>query len=82
VALQFKDGSREMAYIPQYIMFGSKPPEDKDVPRLEMEPWKWTHPTYTFEINHRLTDLKLIEIDPSQRMADVNRTNNKLVLNW
>ncbi len=28
---------------------------------------------YEFEVNHRLTDLKLIEIDASHRMADVNR---------
>jgi len=37
-------------------------------------------PTYTFEINHKLTDLKIIEIDHSQRMADINRTNNNLNL--
>jgi len=82
IAFQLKDGSREMAYIPQYLTFGSKPAEDKGIPRQEMEPWKWTHPTYVFEVNHRLTDLKIIEIDPSQRMADINRNNNKLVLNW
>ena len=82
VQLQFKDGSKMLAYIPQYIMFGDKPVEDKNIPREEFEPWKWTHPTYIFEVNHRLTDLKVIEIDPTQRMADVERKNNKLELNW
>jgi hypothetical protein len=82
VELQFKDGSKEMAYIPQYSMFGEKPVENKSIPRVSYEPWKWTNPTYTFEINHRLTDLKIIEIDPSQRMADISRTNNKLELTW
>ena len=82
VQLQFKDGSKMIAYIPQYIMFGSKPVEDNSIPRQEFEPWKWTSPTYTFEINHRLTDLKVIEIDPTQRMADAERKNNKLELNW
>ncbi|HTQ26830.1 MAG TPA: M1 family metallopeptidase [Puia sp.] len=82
VAIQMKDGSRELDYIPQYLMFGKKPIEDKDVPRIDQEPWKWTSPTYIFEVNHRLTDLKVVEIDPSQRMADVNRNNNKLILNW
>ncbi len=82
VELQFKDGSKELGYIPQYFMFGGKPIEDKTIPRVEFEPWKWTHPTYTFEVNHKLTDVKVIEIDPSQRMADVERKNNKIELNW
>jgi hypothetical protein len=82
IEFQFKGGTKEMAYIPQYLMFGEKPVEDKVIPRNSYEPWKWTNPTYTFEINHRLTDLKIIEIDPSQRMADINRTNNKLELTW
>lgn len=82
VLLQFKDGSKELAYIPQYLMFGSKPEEDKSIPRIIYEPWKWTNPDYEFEINHRLTDLKIIEIDPSQRMADLNRGNNRLDLKW
>ena len=82
VLLQYKDGSKEMAYIPQYLMFGEKPVEDPSIPRTTFEPWKWTSPTYIFTINRRLTDLKTIEIDPSQRMADVDRRNNKLELNW
>lgn len=82
VLLQYKDGSKEMAYIPQYLMFGEKPVEDPTIPRKTFEPWKWTHPTYTFEMSRPLTDLKVIEIDPTQRMADVDRKNNKLELNW
>jgi hypothetical protein len=82
VVVQYKDGSKEMAYIPQYLMFGEKPVEDPSIPRTVFEPWKWTHPTYTFELNHRLTDIKIVEIDPSQRMADVDRKNNRLELNW
>jgi Peptidase family M1 domain len=82
VLLQYRDGSKEMAYIPQYLMFGEKPSEDPTIPRTVFEAWKWTHPTYVFEVNHRLTDLKVVEIDPSQRMADVDRANNKLELKW
>ena len=82
VMLQFKDGGKELAYIPLYSMFGSKPEEDKTIPRFVYEPWKWTNAEYEFEINHKLTDLKLIEIDASHRMADVNRNNNKLELKW
>jgi hypothetical protein len=31
-------------------------------------------------VNRRLLDIKTIEIDPTQRMADVERKNNKLVI--
>ena len=82
VLLQYKDGSKEMAYIPQYLQFGEKPVEDTSIQRTSFEPWKWTSPTYTFEMSRRLLDLKSVEIDPSQRMADIDRKNNKLELNW
>lgn len=79
--LTFKDGSKEIQYVPMYLMFGEKPAED-NTPRVVNEAWKWTHPTYVIETNHKLTDLKLVVIDPSERMADVNRRNNTLQLNW
>jgi len=82
VLIQFKDGSKLIAYVPMYLMFGEKPVEDATVPRNVYEPWKWTHPQYTFEINRKLTELKVIEIDPSMRMADIDRKNNKLDIPW
>jgi hypothetical protein len=81
VLLTYKDGRKEMVYIPQYSMFGGKPVEDHSIPVIRCEAWKWTHPTYTFEVNHRLTELRILEIDPSHRMADVGRQNNKLESN-
>jgi hypothetical protein len=82
VFIQFKDGSKLIAYVPMYLMFGEKPVEDATVPRTVYEPWKWTHPLYTFEINRRITDLKVIDIDPTFRLADVDRKNNKLDIPW
>jgi hypothetical protein len=82
VMLTFKDGTKHLAYIPQYLMFGSKPMEDATVPRSLHEAWRWTHPNYVLEVDGKLNELKFIEIDPSQRMADVDRSNNKLELNW
>ncbi len=37
---------------------------------------------YIIEFDKPLRDLKAVEIDPTQRMADVDRRNNKLELNW
>ncbi|MFT3825462.1 MAG: M1 family metallopeptidase [Chitinophagaceae bacterium] len=78
VQIEYTDGTKELVYIPMYLMFGSKPVENTAIPRIEKEEWKWTHPTYTFELNHNSAQIKSIEIDPTQRMADVNRSNNKL----
>jgi hypothetical protein len=80
--LTYRDGSREIAYIPQYLMFGEKKAEDPSVKRTVFEPWKWTHREYVIELNRKLTDLTRVEIDPSQRMADMERKNNKLEIKW
>lgn len=80
--VQFKDGSRELTYIPLYDMFGEKPIEDLKTPRTVIAPWKWTSEYFTFSVNRKIADIKLIEIDPSQRMADVERKNNRLEIPW
>ena len=80
LSITFKNGSQELAYIPLYSMFGSKPEENKNIPRFVYQAWKWTSSSYEFEVNHKLTDLRFIEIDASHRMADVNRNNNMLEL--
>ncbi|RYY20606.1 MAG: M1 family peptidase [Chitinophagaceae bacterium] len=76
--IQYKDGSQELAYIPTYLAFGEKPVEDDKTPRKVFEAWRWTHPTYVLELPRKLSEMKIIEIDPSQRMADLERRNNKL----
>lgn len=82
VRLTFKDGSSELHYIPLDLMYGKKPVEDANIPRKEYAAWKWTSETYVAETDRKLTDITVIEIDPSQRMADVERKNNKLELKW
>lgn len=76
--LTFKDGSSEMHYVPMYLMFGAKSTEYPSISTKVYPAWKWTHDTYVIETSHRLDELVIAEIDPSQRMADVNRSNNKL----
>lgn len=82
VQLEFKDGTKMMVNIPQYQMFGAKPAEDASMPWMVAEPWKWTHPEYVFEIKRKINEIKALEIDPSRRMADVERRNNRLDVPW
>ena len=77
VLVTYKDGSSEHHYIPLDLMLASKKPESK-MTRIDHPEWKWAQPTYTFETLKPLSQLKSIEIDPSQRMPDINRNNNKL----
>ncbi len=79
VLVTYKDGSQELHYIPLSLMYGEKPAEGS-VPRTVHAEWKWTHPEYAFEISKNIGLIKSIEIDPSQRLADVNKNNNKLVI--
>lgn len=77
--LTFRDGSSEIHYIPLDLMYGAKPVEDT-IKRKVYPAWKWTSETYVIESDRRIGDIVLAEIDPSQRMADTERQNNKLKL--
>jgi Peptidase family M1 domain len=80
--LTFKDGTKELHYVPMNLMYGEKGTEDAAISRIVYEPWKWTHSTYTIETSRKLAECTVVEIDPSLRMADVDRKNNKLELKW
>ena len=43
--------------------------------------WQWTNPNYTVTIEKPISEILSIEIDPSRRMADIDRTNNFIDLN-
>ena len=79
VLITLKDGSKEYHYIPLDLMFGTKPYENGIKSIIHPE-WKWTSPEYIFETSTKLSNIKSIEIDPTQRMADINKGNNKLVM--
>ncbi|TKK66111.1 M1 family metallopeptidase [Ilyomonas limi] len=79
VLITYRDGSRELHYVPLSLMYGAKKAEDSTAFVVHPE-WKWTHPEYALPITHKVQDIKEIEIDPSQRLADINRVNNKIVI--
>jgi hypothetical protein len=80
--LTFKDGAKELHYIPLNLMYGEKPVESDTVQRTVHEEWRWTHPAYTFQTDRKLLDISGVEIDPSQRLADIDRRNNVLKIKW
>lgn len=76
VVVTYKDGTQEVHYMALRMMRGEKKAETDDK-RIVHEDWPWTHPTYEFSIDRPISDILSVEIDPSGRMADTNRKNNK-----
>ena len=75
VTVTLNDGSKKLYYMPLRMMRWEKPAEG-DVERIVKEDWPWAYPTYDLEIDTPKANIKSIEIDESQLMADVNRSNN------
>lgn len=77
VVITFKDGSKETWNIPLDIMRGEKANENiKDEYYVAENDWQWTNPTYELIIPARMKRITKIEIDPTKRLADVERNNN------
>lgn len=78
LVVTYKDGSKEMLHIPINETLGVKAIEDNTTKRTDLEAWPWVYPTYTAKLSRKSDDIATLEIDPSLRMADVDRKNNKV----
>lgn len=76
LVVTLKDGSKHLYYIPLGEMLGGKEIEDKTIQRTDLVPWPWVNPTYTLDVSYDAATIESIEIDPSMRMADIDRKNN------
>lgn len=74
--ISYKNGKVEWINIPLRIMRNAKPKEEGMENYQIKAAWPWTFPTYELLIEEKLEKISSIEIDPSKRMADVNRSNN------
>lgn len=79
ILVTYDDESREVFYVPQHLMLGKKPHESLyygNNPRIELEPWRWTDETYQITLERAGRTVSEVIIDPTFRLADVNRLNN------
>ncbi len=74
IVVSFEDGSSDMYYIPNDLLYGYKSFNNKV---YLMEPWNWVSKEYEFEVvgSKKITK---VEIDPSKRIADVNQLDNSV----
>ena len=75
VLIKYNDGQYDIIYIPISLMRGEKNnPYNVD---WKVKPdWVWANPYYSFDLEKGVNDIEAIIIDPSNLMADVDKTNN------
>ncbi len=79
--VEYRDGSRQLFYLPLRIMRGIKSNDEyPDAKRTVLDDWPWVNPTYRFEIPDGFSTIERIIIDPSYRLADINRNNNVFII--
>ncbi|MEM6966086.1 MAG: M1 family metallopeptidase [Bacteroidota bacterium] len=76
------DGGKELlVHIPLRIMRGEKTKDGMMMKKgreyVVEEDWPWTHSNYSFEVPCKLSKIQEVIIDPTWRLADVNRNNNE-----
>jgi aminopeptidase N len=76
VVVTFANGTIETYNIPLDIMRGEKPNENPKQKWTLLPDWQWTNLNYEFEVDATKDKIVKVEIDPSARMADVERENN------
>ena len=75
IMVTYDNGDRELFYAPLESMRGEKPAEDA-TKRTVLPDHRWVDPTYEFVIPEKRKNVARIEIDPTQRMADIQWENN------
>jgi len=62
-------------------MWGHKENPYPEVEREVVEDWPWVFPEYELSIDRPAEEISRVEIDPSGKMADVERSNNVWEMN-
>jgi hypothetical protein len=75
ILVTYANGDQQLFYAPLESMRGEKPAEGA-IKRTVLPDHRWVDPTYAFEIPVPASKITRIEVDPSGKMADVNRDNN------
>ncbi|MEN8818421.1 MAG: M1 family peptidase, partial [Polaribacter sp.] len=78
ILVQYKNGDAQLHYIPISLMRGEKENPYPIEWNVHAD-WTWANPKYSIELNRTLNDIEAVVIDPSNLMADIDKTNNYYV---
>jgi len=76
LSVVMSDGRIFNHHVPLDLMYGAKPKPTEAESYVVEAPWEWTNPYYYVRLPVQYEDVTLIEIDPTGKLADVNRENN------
>lgn len=79
VVIYTKKGNKFLYCIPLDLMMDSKKNDEAYDNSCELhtaKTWQWANRNYSLETTIKFSDVSKIEIDPTQRMADIDRSNN------
>lgn len=76
ILVTYTNGDKELFYAPLESMRGEKPAEDA-TKRNVLPDHRWVDLSYEFVIPEKLKNIAQIQIDPTQRMADIDLGNNE-----
>ncbi|MBK9195281.1 MAG: M1 family metallopeptidase [Flavobacteriales bacterium] len=81
VEVLFDDSSKAMVHVPLSLMLGEKANGSEAYSFTTVAPWTWTHFTYSFNVAvPKKRRVLSVAIDPTKRMADIARENDRLEL--
>tara|TARA_X000000368_G_scaffold417928_1_gene415802 strand:+ start:3281 stop:5149 length:1869 start_codon:yes stop_codon:yes gene_type:complete len=75
ILISFKNGNKQIHYVPIGIMRGEKKPY-VDIEWILHNDWTWSTPNYKLIIDSPLDSIEKITIDSSNLMADIDKSNN------
>ena len=78
IEITYYDNSKKLIYIPLSIMRGEKNFENYNLVDI-LPDWEWVNESYRLDIDITNKNIKSIIIDPSEKLADVNPENNKVI---
>ena len=78
IEITYYDNSKKLIYIPLSIMRGEKNFENYNFVDI-LPDWEWVNESYRLDIDVTNKNIKSIIIDPSEKLADVNPENNKII---
>ncbi|MGB0525163.1 MAG: M1 family metallopeptidase [Flammeovirgaceae bacterium] len=76
VVVEYEDSTIECFYIPLRVMRGEKSERFVDIKTYVQADWPWAYPQYNLVIPTKTKKIRAIVIDPTDRMADVDKRNN------
>jgi len=78
--LLMRDGSTRYYHVPLSLARGAKRPGSDREDFTVLQSWQWTDPSYSFSVKGDISTVAAATIDPLQRTADKDRSNDAVVL--